>query len=134
MFKACSGTEREHAAGPRIPDHFGVSSPTRHRYESGARVPGLVVLQKLLEEHDISIDWLFFNHGPKQAGEKGGGKALEKLTKRNQELERELAALKQAAAYSRPTETETRSLQFLQQCEEQVGPVLDPADLKPEML
>ncbi len=107
--------------------YFNVSPTSWHRYESGERVPGIVVLHKLLEDHDISVDWLYFDHGPRKASEKGGGKALKALEQRNAELERKL----EAAGHG---EAETRALRFLKQYEANVGPFPDPDQFKPDML
>ncbi len=107
---------------------FDVADSTWHRYESGQRAPGIVVMEKLLLEHDISIDWLFFNHGPQKAGEKGDIEKQKQMAQRIEELERELESRKQGG------ESESKALRFLRQYEEQVGPFPDPAEFKPEML
>ncbi len=48
---------------------LGISRGGYHYYENGDRYPSTAILRRLLEEYDISLNWLLFDRGPRTCGE-----------------------------------------------------------------
>jgi transcriptional regulator with XRE-family HTH domain len=82
-------------------DYFRVHRTAYHKNESGYNLPGLPSLHRLSKDHDISMDWYFFDKGPMYFKEKGNAeellekreesqKKVEELEKKNETLEKEL--------------------------------------------
>ncbi len=107
---------------------FGVVATSWFRYEGGRRLAGPDILETLLLEHGISIDWLYFDHGPMKAADREGNEALRE---RIAQLETELGSYKQN---ERGVAVNEKALRFIQKYEKEVGEFPDPRDISPEML
>jgi len=54
------GLERQQMA-----TRLGLTVSTYYKYEIGVSMPGMQTLNLLVNEHGISLDWLFFDKGPR---------------------------------------------------------------------
>jgi transcriptional regulator with XRE-family HTH domain len=69
-------------------NYFRVNRTTYHKNENGDNLPGLSSLHRLSKDHDISMDWYFFDKGPMVFKDKGNpGELLEKLEESKKKLQ-----------------------------------------------
>jgi transcriptional regulator with XRE-family HTH domain len=87
--------EQEKWSQAEMASRLGVTPSGYHKNERGENTPGIVSLQRLWEKFDLSMDWLFFDEGPKYRKEK---------KKRETRLEQELEELKRELAAQRETD------------------------------
>ena len=72
---------------------LGVTASGYHRNESGENLPGLVLLQRIREKFDISMDWLLFNEGPRLRKDRIARSTTAKQTSDIESLKRKLEEL-----------------------------------------
>ncbi|NIM12854.1 MAG: helix-turn-helix domain-containing protein [Candidatus Aminicenantes bacterium] len=96
--------EQEGWSKTEMASRLGVTPSGYGKNEKGVNTPGIVTLQRLRERFDLTMDWLFFDEGPRTRQEKK--KRETQLEQELEELKRELAA--QREAYEQVLEEKTR--------------------------
>jgi len=87
--------EQQKLSQTEMAARLGVTVSGYSKNEKGENKPGIVMLHRLWERFDLSMDWLFFDEGPRTRKEK---------KKREAELEQELEELKRGLAAQRETD------------------------------
>jgi transcriptional regulator with XRE-family HTH domain len=91
----------------QMADKLGLTASGYHKNESGLNSPCIETLHRLWEKFDISMNWLFFDDGPRFRKDiQKGNKELEQTVKK---LQAELAA-KQERASSITMQAEVKEL------------------------
>lgn len=106
-------------------DYFRVNRTTYHKNENGDNLPGLPSLHRLSKDHDISMDWYFFDKGPMVFKDKGKPEEL---------LEKLEEAKKKAVELSKNKETLEKELEEACRKNRELAAQVKPAaEVKPEV-
>lgn len=134
-------TVREHLGYSRkeMVEYLRVNRTAYYKNENGDNLPGLSTLHRLSKDHDISMDWYYFDKGPMVFNEKGNAeqlrKKLEESKEKSGESERELEAFKnKAGELAKNIETMEKELEEERRKNLELNArVQAGADVKPEI-
>ena len=126
---------REHFGFTRkeMAEYFRVNRTAYHKNENGDNLPGLPSLHRLSKDHDISMDWYFFDKGPMVFKDKGNAEQLlEKLEESQKKLQESEQKTEESAKTIKTLEKELeeeRRKNLEVNAQVQAG-----ADVKPEIV